>query len=54
MTEEEWKEWLDEEIEMSTVELDDPDRWSTLLVQDIFEPVVIFDHPGGTLHIWDG
>jgi hypothetical protein len=54
MTEGEWRGWLDEEIEMSASELDDPDRWAPLLVQDIFEPVVIFDHPDGTLHIWDG
>lgn len=49
-----WKEWLDDEIEMSIVELEDPDRWTPLLVQDIVEPTVVFDHPDGTLHIWDG
>jgi hypothetical protein len=54
MTEKEWADWLDEEIEMSVTELDDPDRWAPLLEQEIFEPIVIFDHRDGTIHIWDG
>jgi hypothetical protein len=54
MTEGKWKEWLDDEIEMSIVDLEDPERWAPLLVEEIFEPVVIFDHPDGTLRIWDG
>lgn len=54
MSPEKWKEWLDDEIEMSIVELEDPDRWEPLLHQDIFEPVVIVEHADGSLHIWDG
>ncbi|MNU53026.1 hypothetical protein D3C71_420490 [compost metagenome] len=54
MSAEEWKTWIEEEIEMSVVELDDPDRWAPLLEQDILEPTVIFDHPDGNLRIWDG
>lgn len=54
MSEERWKEWVRDEIELSVVELEDPDRWAPLLVEEIVEPVVLFDHPDGTLHIWDG
>ncbi len=54
MTEDQWKEWIEDEIQMATEEFNDPDRWGQLLVQDIFEPVVFFDHPDGTLRIWDG
>lgn len=54
MSTEEWKDWIRDEIEMATVELEDPDRWGQLLEQDITEPVVLFDHPDGTLRIWDG
>lgn len=54
MSSEEWKDWIRDEIEMATVELEDPDRWGQLLEQDIREPVVFFDHPDGKLHIWDG
>lgn len=54
MPEERWNEWVREEIELSIVELEDPNRWAPLLVEEIHEPVVLFDHPDGTLHIWDG
>lgn len=54
MSFEEWADWLDEEIEMSIVELDDPLRWAPLVHEEIFQPVVILDHPDGTLRIWDG
>jgi hypothetical protein len=54
MSEDGWKRWMDDEIEMSIVELEDPDRWAPLLVEEIVDPAVVFDHPDGTLHIWDG
>lgn len=54
MSADQWKDWIRDEIEMATVELEDPDRWGQLLEQDIIEPVVLFEHPDGTLHIWDG
>lgn len=54
MSAEEWKTWIEDEIQMATEEYDDPDRWGQLLEQDIIEPTVFFDHPDGTLRIWDG
>jgi hypothetical protein len=54
MTEEEWREWFDQEIDISINDLADPDRWAPLAEEDIFEPVILFDHPDGNLHIWDG
>lgn len=51
---EEWREWFDEEIDISIVELESPDRWAPMLDEDIVEPVVIVEYPDGELLIWDG
>jgi hypothetical protein len=50
----EWRDWMDDEIAISVEDLEDPERWAPLIDEDIRDPVVIFEHPDGNLHIWDG